>query len=139
MTATETMPQVEGNPQETAAKPEKIPYNIPDGGLSEWPEDFDKKVHAPLKKKDFKDPRPFLKRKREEYLRSADRCQSEIDLIDVYGVDGAEDSKRLSSALSRLEEYISKLPAEARETCQEMVAKQLGMPVPTKTAEVAAN
>lgn len=49
-----------GKKGEKPAKATKVTYDVPEGGLTEVPEDYDPKQHKPLKKADFKEEWTYL-------------------------------------------------------------------------------
>jgi len=98
--------------KEKKAKPEKkerIPYPVPETGLTEWPKDYDRKVHKPLQRKDFANDSIFLIKRAEEHEEAAKRLRHEAETGERLG--GVKGDKSRAKKLIKLSEQFEALKA----------------------------
>jgi len=74
--------------------------------LTAWPEDFDRKVHQPLKKSDFENEAPWLERRADFFEKLAGRLRAQA--ADARQFGNAKDRKA-AQKLRRLTDQIKAL------------------------------
>jgi hypothetical protein len=66
---------------------EKIDFPLPEGGLVEWPADFDSSVHKPLKVEDFAKQGAFYRHKAALYEKRAKEFYGKANIADQFGTE----------------------------------------------------
>jgi hypothetical protein len=104
--------------------------------LTEYPTDFDPKVHKPLNRKSFTNEAPLLKRQAEKFRQKADALDKEAATIEKLGsADSRGKAKKLAHAMSKMDEIRAQLVAEIGE---DGVAEMMAMLQSKKAAAPAA-
>jgi len=88
------------------AKKVRVEYTIPEGGLKEWPKDFDRKVYKPLRRKNFADETIFMEAKATRLENAAKRLRDEVVIIRQMG--GTEQVKAVRQ-LARLQNRMANM------------------------------
>jgi hypothetical protein len=65
-------------PKEKKERVPRVDYTVPEGGLKEWPKDWNPKQHKPLRRKDFADEGVYLEERAKRYEAMAVRIRQEI-------------------------------------------------------------
>jgi len=97
-------------PEAAKGKTERIAYPVPDGGLSEFPKDFDGKKHKTLKRGDFADETVWLEMKATECDKRAAAYRAEATEMKKLGtVKERAKAKRLLAMHKRMAELQEQL------------------------------
>ncbi len=92
--------------KEKKPKPERVPrvpYPVPEGGLADWPADFDAKKHKPLGRKDFANEGKYLIRKAEHLEKLAAAYRHEAETGERLG--GVKDKGRAKKLIKLNEQF----------------------------------
>lgn len=109
------------DPKGAKEKPKKVPYPglKPDEKgkatvkLETWPDDFDPKLHKPLRRGDMKDESVWLLRKAEEHDKKAADLRKEAEIVKTTGgKQSAKKAQRFAKMTSRLAELRKELEAD---------------------------
>lgn len=122
-TATPKMPASAkpGTTAEVATKPKKekkpkVERTLlapPEGGFTDWPKEWDPKIHKPLRRKDFANDVTFLNRKADHYEIMAKRFRQEaIDSEKLGGLKERGKAKKLLQMQRKFEELKAQLKAD---------------------------
>lgn len=85
-------------------KMDKTDYLIPEGGLIDWPSDWDKTQHKPLKPEDFAGTSEHIywQRKAKDYQEKVDYANQQAELCQKFG--SRDERKTASQALRKMEQ-----------------------------------
>lgn len=93
---------VENTPKAKKVKKVRVAYPIPEGGLTAWPADWNRKVHKPLRKKDFSDEMVYLEVRAKQIEAKANAFRQEAELIKQFGdVETRRMARQLVRCLQR--------------------------------------
>jgi hypothetical protein len=105
----------------------RVPYPVPEGGLADWPTDFDAKKHKPLGRKDFAKESVYLLKKAEHYEKMAKDLRHEAETGERLG--GLKDKGRAKKLL-KLQEQFDALKASLQSEGIDVAAILAGLTPP---------
>ena len=105
------------NGEKTTKRPQKLKYaetvTIPDGGLTEWPADFDPKKHQPLPKSIFADEAVWYDGRAAEYEEQAKQYREKAEMCRKFGdAEQRKDALRVAKLQKQLEELQASLASQ---------------------------
>lgn len=94
-------------------KKTRVAYAIPEGGLTEWPADFDPKKHKPLARAAFKDETVWLDKKATLHEEAAKKLREEAENIRTLGPSASSaKARKLLKVQNELDELRAMLAAQ---------------------------
>lgn len=103
-------PGTEAPEAEKPPKLEKSVYPIPEGGLEKMPDDFDPKLHKPIKRTDFKDETVWFELKAVEHDKKAVSYRAQAKMYSKLGsIKDRAKAKRLIQMQGRIAELKDEL------------------------------
>lgn len=92
-------------------RPTRVDFPVPEGGFTEWPADWDEKLHRGLLRHSFTDQRVWLRKKIEQANADIARFEAEIAGIGANGQPKRSGSGKLAAVTSQLTDLLEALKA----------------------------